>query len=85
MLLTTHGSSGDLNPFLALATGLRSRGHMVRFALSPALAPLAAAAGFPVHHLADHPGGALAMRSALGAGTEITLRLRAAACDRDSR
>ena len=52
MLLTTHGSSGDLNPFLALATGLRSRGHMVRFALSPALAPRAVAAGFPVHHLA---------------------------------
>jgi len=52
ILLTTHGSSGDLNPFLALATGLRSRGHMVRFALSPALAPRAVAAGFPVHHLA---------------------------------
>ena len=33
----------------------------------------------------QHPGGALAMRSALGAGTEITLRLRAAACDRASR
>lgn len=53
MLLTTHGSRGDLNPFLALGAGLRQRGHVVRFALSPALYRYAAEAGFPVHSLAD--------------------------------
>lgn len=51
-VLTTHGSSGDLNPFLALASGLQTRGHQVRFALSPPLARLARDAGFPVQHLA---------------------------------
>lgn len=53
IVLTTHGSSGDLNPFLALGAGLRARGHTVRFALSPALTPLATTAGFPVDPLAD--------------------------------
>lgn len=53
ILLTTHGSSGDLNPFLALGAGLRTRGHTVRFALSSPLARLATAAGFLVHPLAD--------------------------------
>lgn len=52
LVLTTHGSSGDLNPFLALGAGLRSRGHTVRFALSPPLAALAERSGFPVHPLA---------------------------------
>ncbi len=53
ILLTTHGSSGDLNPFLALGEGLRRRGHSVRFALSLTLAQVATAASFPVHPLAD--------------------------------
>lgn len=53
ILLTTHGSRGDLNPFLALGAGLRQRSHTVRFALSPALHDYAAEAGFPVHRLAD--------------------------------
>lgn len=52
-ILTTHGSSGDLNPFLALSTALRARGHHIQFALSSPLARLASDAGFPVHHLAD--------------------------------
>lgn len=52
LVLTTHGSSGDLNPFLALGTGLQARGHRVRFALSPPLAALAERAGFAVHPLA---------------------------------
>jgi UDP:flavonoid glycosyltransferase YjiC (YdhE family) len=53
IVLTTHGSSGDLNPFLALGLGLRERGHEVRFALSQPLVCRAEAAGFPVHRLAD--------------------------------
>ncbi|HMQ33512.1 MAG TPA: glycosyltransferase, partial [Chloroflexaceae bacterium] len=52
LVFTTHGSSGDLNPFLALGVGMQARGHTVRFALSPPLAALAEQAGFDVYPLA---------------------------------
>ena len=35
ILIHTLGSSGDLNPFLALGLELKHRGHAVRFAISP--------------------------------------------------
>jgi rhamnosyltransferase subunit B len=46
ILIHTLGSSGDFNPFLALALVLRGRGHEVQFALSPAFAARARALGF---------------------------------------
>ena len=33
ILITTFGSSGDLNPFVAIGLGLRERGHQVTFAI----------------------------------------------------
>ena len=46
ILIHTLGSSGDVNPFLALALELRRRGHDVHFALSPSFAEKARALGF---------------------------------------
>lgn len=34
-VLTTHGSTGDIFPMIALGVGLREAGHAVRFATSP--------------------------------------------------
>jgi UDP:flavonoid glycosyltransferase YjiC (YdhE family) len=51
IVLTTLGSAGDLNPFLALGLGLRARGHAVAFAVEDAFRPALAAAGFPIHRL----------------------------------
>ena len=33
IVLTTFGSTGDLNPFIALGLALRSKGHDVLFAV----------------------------------------------------
>lgn len=60
VLLTTHGSSGDLNPFLALGYGLRARGHDVRFAVTDQLAAAVVAEGFAVCRLSDEEETALA-------------------------
>ena len=46
ILIHTLGSSGDLNPFLALALELKARGHEIQFALSPKFAEKARALGF---------------------------------------
>ncbi|MBV9849933.1 MAG: glycosyltransferase, partial [Armatimonadetes bacterium] len=46
ILVHTLGSSGDVNPFLALALELRRRGHDIRFALSPSFAEKARDLGF---------------------------------------
>lgn len=46
ILIHTLGSSGDLNPFLALALELKQRGHEIQFALSPKFAEKAQALGF---------------------------------------
>ena len=51
IVLTTLGSAGDLNPFLALGLALRGRGHAVSFAVEDAFRPPLAAAGFPIHRL----------------------------------
>lgn len=46
ILLHTLGSSGDINPFVALGLELRGRGHDVRFAVNPANAVKIGALGF---------------------------------------
>jgi rhamnosyltransferase subunit B len=46
ILIHTLGSSGDFNPFMALAIELRRRGHMVHWAVSPKFADKAHAQGF---------------------------------------
>ena len=55
ILIHTLGSSGDLNPFLALATELRLRGHHVHFALSPLFAEKAEALGFSATIAGEDP------------------------------
>jgi rhamnosyltransferase subunit B len=52
VVLTTFGSSGDINPFVALGLGLRARGHEVVFAIEDGFRGLVEQAGFPVAHLA---------------------------------
>ncbi|MGI4790064.1 MAG: glycosyltransferase [Janthinobacterium lividum] len=46
ILIHTLGSSGDLNPFLALALELQQRGHHIQFALSPKFTEKARTLGF---------------------------------------
>lgn len=58
IVLSTHGSSGDLNPFIALGKGLQARGHRVELAVSTPLVPQAQAAGFVVHDLPDDEAAA---------------------------
>ncbi len=51
IVLTTYGSSGDLNPIVALGVGLQARGHAVLIAVEEAHRPSVAAAGLAVHPL----------------------------------
>lgn len=51
IVLTTIGTSGDLNPFLGLALGLRAHGHEVIFAVEDNLRGMPTELGFAVHHL----------------------------------
>ncbi|HEV8192777.1 MAG TPA: glycosyltransferase [Ktedonobacterales bacterium] len=51
IVISTVGSSGDLNPFLALGLGLRERGHDVLFAVEERMSLAIREAGFPVHPL----------------------------------
>ncbi len=46
ILIHTLGSSGDFNPFMALALELRQRGHAIHWAVSPKFADKARAQGF---------------------------------------
>ena len=46
ILIHTLGSTGDFNPFMALALELRRRGHTVSWAVSPSFADRASALGF---------------------------------------
>src|SRR6185437_13164467 len=52
IVISTVGSAGDLNPFLALGLGLRERGHDVLFAVEERMSHAIRVAGFPVHPLA---------------------------------
>lgn len=60
ILLTTFGSTGDLNPFIALGLGLRERGHEVRWAVEEPFRDNVSEAGFPlIHHLPGSVDAAL--------------------------
>jgi UDP:flavonoid glycosyltransferase YjiC (YdhE family) len=59
IVITTFGTSGDINPFVALGLGLRSRGHDVAFAVEEGFREIVVSAGFPVHHLTGDAKGAL--------------------------
>lgn len=59
ILLTTFGSTGDLNPFLAIGLGLRTRGHQVTFAVERNFQQHVEALGFPVAPLTGDAEAAL--------------------------
>ncbi len=61
IVITSYGSSGDLNPFLALGLGLRARGHDVLFAVEERFHAVLAQAGFVTHHLTGDIETALAL------------------------
>ena len=48
ILITTLGSSGDLNPFVAIGLGLRARGHQVTYAVEDTFQPQLRALDFPI-------------------------------------
>lgn len=52
IVISTVGSAGDLNPFLALGLGLRERGHDVLYAVEERMGPTLREAGFAVRPLA---------------------------------
>lgn len=62
ILLLADGSSGDINPFIAVGYELRARGHVVRFALTERWAGFVTRLGFPVDPIpADAPVGSSAL------------------------
>jgi UDP:flavonoid glycosyltransferase YjiC (YdhE family) len=60
IVVTTFGSTGDLNPFIALALALRSRGHDVVFAVEANFQQQVSELGFPVRLLTGDQEKALA-------------------------
>ncbi|WP_040685159.1 glycosyltransferase [Nocardiopsis halotolerans] len=86
-LLLTHGTRGDVQPFLALARALETAGHTSLVAGPAASAPLAAAHGVTYHPVDDGPltlmgdpdlGGAMdtGLRGLRGAAHTVTLLRR---------
>ena len=59
IVLTTFGSTGDLNPFIALGLALRAKGHDVLFAVEANFERQVAAQGFPVRLLTGDQAQAL--------------------------
>jgi UDP:flavonoid glycosyltransferase YjiC (YdhE family) len=59
IVVTTFGSSGDINPYIALGLGLRERGHDVVFAVEENARPMVAAAGFATRHLTGDAMGVM--------------------------
>ena len=55
ILIHTLGSSGDFNPFMALALELRQRGHAIHWAVSPSFAEKARAQGFEATVAGEDP------------------------------
>jgi rhamnosyltransferase subunit B len=60
IVVTTFGSTGDLNPFIALGLALRSRGHEVIFAVEANFQKQLSLLGFPVRLLTGDQEKALA-------------------------
>jgi rhamnosyltransferase subunit B len=60
IVVTTFGSTGDLNPFIALGIALRSRGHDVIFAVEANFQKQLSLLGFPVRLLTGDQEKALA-------------------------
>jgi UDP:flavonoid glycosyltransferase YjiC (YdhE family) len=60
IVVTTIGSAGDLNPFIAVGLELRTRGHDVHFAVEERMRPPLEELGFAVHHLSGDGKTALA-------------------------
>ena len=48
VVLASIGSAGDVHPFVAVALGLRDRGHLVSLATNPYFAPLLDRLGLPL-------------------------------------
>ena len=53
IVVTTFGSTGDLNPFIALGLALRSHGHDVLFAVEANFEQRLRSLGFPVRVLTE--------------------------------
>ena len=60
IVVTSFGSTGDLNPFIALGFALRARGHEVLFAVEANFEPQLSLLGFPVRLLTGDQEQALA-------------------------
>lgn len=73
IVITTFGSAGDLNPFIALALGLRDRGHTVVFAVEDSFRATLAAQGFAVQPLSGDAMGVLGphMRELIGKSSPL--------------
>jgi UDP:flavonoid glycosyltransferase YjiC (YdhE family) len=73
IVITTFGSAGDINPFIALGIGLRAWGHDVVFAVEDNARTDVATAGFPICPLSgdalglihDHVGEEMDQRAPL--------------------
>ncbi len=63
IVLSTFGSTGDLNPFIALGLTLRDRGHEVTFAVQDLFAPAVESQGFAVRHVSGNVVAALAQHT----------------------
>jgi UDP:flavonoid glycosyltransferase YjiC (YdhE family) len=87
IVFATAGSLGDLYPFLALAEGMRQRGHRVSIATSRNYRELVGAAGFGFHHMRPDPGGSAAFYARYmhpKSGAEFVYREYLAPAIRDS-
>lgn len=60
IVITTFGSGGDLNPFIALGLELKTRGHQVLFAVEDNFRGAVEDAGFEARHLTGNVDEALA-------------------------
>ncbi len=60
IILSTFGSAGDLNPFIALGLRLREQGHEVRFAVQEHFRSSVETLGFPVDLLSGNVVASLA-------------------------
>lgn len=74
IVMTTFGSSGDLNPFIAIGLGLRARGHDIMYAVEDIFRGPLEAFGFSVSRLTGDSEAALApyQRRMFGKTTPFT-------------